>query len=234
MPIFKEQLNGNPDTMVTFINKYTYLNGINATISDISADVRYLQIYDARSAQSIICGCNHVHSGNYQRMDGQFVMYGGGIPVTYGGPYLPNIGYATSKGLLFPIAISDSTNQCSCFLVSKTNNDCYGAACQYFSLSASSYNQGNSQAIGDKPLESGQGSPSYTMAFPEHPGAGEWAGDNWLRDQIQLVPIPTRGNGVISYFPHAFWIPCSPTREYGIVQVGDKKYAMSSYMALEE
>jgi hypothetical protein len=113
-------------------------------------------------------------------------------------------------------------------IFSKTNNDQYGGACQ--DSNGNSYGFGFAQAIGDK---SGAAA-GWTIAFPQHSGTSNWANNANVRDQIQLVPIPTRGNGVISYFPHAFWIPWSPTREYGIVQIGDKKYAMSSYMALEE
>lgn len=231
MAITRGQINGNPDTMVDFINAHTLENGIIADIVENSGQ-RHLRIRgDYNGSPAVICQCNNVGTGNNQRIAGNFFMMGGGT-IDYGAPYLPTVGYATSNGLLFPIAIDD--NKCSCFLVSKTNNNYYGSACQYFQLSTAAYQRGCAQALGDKPFETGEATQDSTCAFPPHPGSSSWTNAAWRRDQIQLIPIPTRGNGVISYFPHAFWIPWSSTRDYGVVQIDDKKYVMSSYMALEE
>jgi hypothetical protein len=214
--------------MVDFINEYTDINGISARIPEDDPGWHNVVIECPNPAvengKKIIAQLN-TQTAPQDNMNGTLYLTGGGY-VNYGSYNFPTIGYATSHGLLF--IVSPSSNQAMGLIFSKTNNDQYGGACQ--DSNGNPYGFGFAQAIGDK---SGAAA-GWTIAFPQHSGASNWANNANVRDQIQLVPIPTRGNGVISYFPHAFWIPWSPTREYGIVQIGDKKYAMSSYMALEE
>ena len=235
MAIVRGEVNGNAATILDFINDNTDLNGLKARLQTID-NANFLFIVGKTGEKTYtgpICNGNDVRTGNGQKMNGGFIMNGGGNSVRYGSaPYLPTIMYATSNGLLMLISID--SNQCAAgIIISKTNNGYYGAACQDFNATNYPFESVCAQALGDKAL--GDGADSIkTKVAPSHPGTSSFHQTAWLRDQIQLVPIPTRGNGVESYFPHAFWIPNSPTRQYGVIQVSDKKYVMSSYMALEE
>lgn len=234
MAIIRGEVNGNAATIRDFINDSTGINGLRARLEVVnSANVLFIEGKTGEETYTVpICNCNDVRTGNWQRMNGGFIMNGGGSGIQYGLPYLPDIMYATSKGLL--ILVSIDSNQCAGgIIISKTNNGYYGATCQDFTASINPYESVCAQALGDKPFNNNANS-NTTKVAPSHPGTSSFYQAQWLRDQIQLVPIPTRGNGVESYFPHAFWIPNAPTRQYGVIQVGDKKYVMSSYMALEE
>ena len=237
MAIVRGEVNGNPSTIVNFINAHTGENGLFAGLVPDSGQ-QHLAIWGKEGGEltHAICQGNNVGSGNYQKMTGGFYMHGGGetaeSPVSYGGNvYLPRIMYSTSKGILMLISIDN--NQCAAgIIVSKTNNGYYGSACQDFSRSTSTFESVCAQALGDKPFSGA--TSNATMMFPSQYGGSGFYQSQWLRDQIQLVPIPTRANGVESYFPHAFWIANAPTRQYGVIQVNDKKYAMSSSLALED
>lgn len=237
MAIVRGEVNGNPDTIIDFINAHTGENGICAG-KDSSQSHLVIWGKEGEERTHAICQGNGVGSGNYRPMSGAFHMHGGGetseTAVNYGGSnlYLPNIMYATSKGILMLIAIDG--NQCAAgIIVSKTNNGYYGSVCQDFNQTLGPYESVCAQALGDKPFYNNANS-NTTKMFPQHYGGSSFYQPAWSRDQLQLVPIPTRANGVESYFPHAFWIPNAPTRQYGVIQVNDKKYVMSSCLALEE
>lgn len=240
MAIVRGEVNGNAATIRDFINAHTGENGICADIVE-SGGQNHLVIRGKEGEVSThaICQGNNVGSGNYKNMSGSFYMHGGGetnspeTPVSYGGSIpLPRIMYATSKGLLMLISV-DSYQCAAGIIVSKTNNGYYGSVCQDFNQSTGPYESVCGQALGDKPFNN-NANPNTTKMFYQQYGISSFYQSTWLRDQIQLVPIPTRGNGVESYFPHVFWIPNAPTRQYGVIQVNDKRYVMSSSLALEE
>lgn len=229
MAIVRGELAGNPAKLVAFINESTQTTKISADLRSESGSLNILIYCPVSPESETLTRISQINGVSEQdNSSGDYILYGGSSTgLNWSRRILPSVGYRTSKGLLFIIAPSNGEAQG--YIISKTNNGYYGNVIQDYG-NGYGYTKVAAQALGDK---AGASTTTTTM-FPQHAGQSSWSTDAYARDQIQLVPIPTRGNGVISYFPNAFWIPNSPTRQYGVIQVNDKKYAMSSYMALEE
>lgn len=227
MAINKGAINANAQKMIDFINQYTSVTGVSSYLETGNGWYNVIIKYPTGPETSGRLAQINVSNAPSDNSSGAYILYGGGDG-NCGSTYLPEIGYVTQHGYLF--LIRPSNGQARGFIISKTNNDDYGCALQQ-PTNQYAYARGCSQAINDK---SGVSAWSNNIMFPQHPGGSNWTDARYRRDQIQLVPIPTRGNNNISYFPHAFWIPFSPTRNYGIIKIGDKQYVMSSYMALED
>jgi hypothetical protein len=227
MAIIRGELAGNPAKLVAFINESTQTTKISAELKLEGSSLNILIYCPVSPESETLTRIAQINGVNEQdNTNGSYILYGGGS-VEWSRRALPSIGYRTSKGFLF--ILSPNNGQAQGYIISKTNNGYYGNVIQEYS-GEQPFSRVAAQAVGDK---SGANTTT-TVMFPQHSGTTSWSQDAYAKDQIQLVPIPTRGNGVISYFQNAFWIPNSPTRQYGIVQIGDKKYAMSSYMALED